>query len=130
MSEDVTGGSVAVPAAEPAAVDTSLIGTWRSLAFKFRGGPLVYRRFVSETRDLKLGTVTPVYNNVLIALTLISATGSVESGTMTFRIRVSDMPEFPPDRRSRITYRGHDWLIQEYMTDQAQKVVDLKCVRP
>lgn len=130
MSQDVSGGSVAVPSPEPAAVNSTTIAGWRALAFKLRGGPLTYRRFVSETRDLKSGAVTPTFSNSIIALTLVSATGSIESGTMSFRIRVSDMPEFPPDRRSRITFRGYDWLVQEYKTDQAQKVVDLMCVRP
>lgn len=111
-------------------IPDSLISTYRNLAFNVRGGPLTYRRFTSETRNMKTGAVTPAFSNSLIALTLVGATGSIESGTMTFRIRVSDLPEFPPNRQSRIIFRGYDWLIQEYRTDQTQKVCDLMCVRP
>jgi hypothetical protein len=112
------------------AVPDGLIQTWRETAYKIRGGPLTYRKFVSESRNHKLGTVTPTYTNSLIQLALIGVEGSVESSQITFRIPYSAMPEYPPDLRSRIVFRGFDWLIRSYKVDTARTQVTINCVRP
>jgi hypothetical protein len=95
-----------------------------------RGGPLTYRRFVSESRNHKTGTVTPTFSNSLIQLALLGVEGSVESGQISVRIPYSALPEFPPDRRSRMVFRGFDWLIQSYRLDQARTQVTFELVRP
>jgi hypothetical protein len=111
-------------------VPDGLIETWRRVAFNVRGGPLTYRKFVSESRNHKTGSITPTFTNSLIALTLCSVTGSAESATITVRVPYSSLPEYPPSKQSRLVYRGIDWLIQRYTADQSLSVVDLECVRP
>lgn len=103
---------------------------WRQVGFNARGKTITYRRFLSQTTNTKTGAVTPSFSNSGIDKVLVTAVGSGETAQMKFRIRTVDLPEEPPDKRSRIIYKGEEWIILDYKTDQSRLIYDIICKRP
>lgn len=110
-------------------VPQGLVETWRTRGATLRGDPVVYRRFVSESRDLKLGQLSPTFSSSTVEGVLVSGTVGGETAAVRFRFLTDRLPEAPPDKRSRILYQDHDFIILRYETDQTRTVYDLICKR-
>lgn len=92
-------------------LSAALLASRRDIAFKMRGEEITYKKFSSKHFATKTGKYTESYVDTTITEclygevtteTIKESGGKYKKGDKAFRIKNADLPEDPPNLKSRI----------------------------
>jgi hypothetical protein len=96
----------------------------RDIAFKMRGKETTYRMFDEKHYSPKTGKYTESFSDVTVEETLLGfvdqkmiddSGGKYQKGDRAFRFKAEDLPETPPNMKSRVQYGDIQYRIIDHV---------------
>ena len=106
------------------------VNTMHDTAFLIRGRAVTYRVPATDSTNTRTGVISRTWTDTALTAVLIGPISTGGTRQRRVRIKVDDIPAFPPEKTHRITIDGDDWNVVSHRENQTTHVTSILVEKP